>query len=54
MPGFEYLIAAYLIFLVGLLIYFVFIAVRTRQVQTELVAIRQLMQERDEASQGED
>lgn len=48
--GFPYLVAAYIVVWVGLLLYLGFLALRMRGVRTELAAIEELVreQQRDE------
>lgn len=43
--GFSYLVAAYIVIWVGLLIYLGFLALRMRGVRTELAAIEELVRE---------
>lgn len=43
--GFPYLVAAYLVIWVGLLLYLGFIALRIRSVRTELAAVEELVRE---------
>ncbi len=43
--GFAYLVAAYIVIWVGLLIYLGFLALRMRGVRTELAAIEELVRE---------
>lgn len=43
--GFAYLVAAYIIIWIGLLIYLGFIALRMRGVRTELAAVEELVRE---------
>jgi len=46
--GFPYLVAAYIVIWVGLLLYLGFIALRMRGVRTELVAIEELVHEQQQ------
>lgn len=48
--GFPYLVAAYIVVWVGLLLYLGFLALRMRGVRTELAAVEELVreQQRDE------
>ncbi|HEX7734478.1 MAG TPA: CcmD family protein [Ktedonobacteraceae bacterium] len=46
--GFPFLVAAYIIVWVGLLIYLGFIALRVRGVRTELAAVEELVHEQAE------
>jgi CcmD family protein len=46
MQGFWYLIAAYIVIWVGLLLYLGLIALRMRGVRTELAAIEELVREK--------
>lgn len=43
--GFPYLVAAYLVIWVGLLLYLGFIVLRIRSVRTELAAVEELVRE---------
>jgi len=43
--GFPYLVAAYIVIWIGLLLYLGFIALRMRGVRTELAAVEELMRE---------
>lgn len=47
--GFPFLVAAYLIVWVGLVIYLGFIALRMRGVRTELAAVEELVREQQQA-----
>jgi CcmD family protein len=46
--GFSYLVAAYIVVWVGLLLYVGFLALRMRGVRTELVAIEELVREQQQ------
>jgi len=46
--GFSYLVAAYIVVWVGLLLYMGFLALRMRGVRTELVAIEELVREQQQ------
>lgn len=46
--GFSYLVAAYIVIWVGLLVYLGFLALRMRGVRTELAAIEELVREQQQ------
>lgn len=46
--GFSYLVAAYIVVWVGLLLYVGFLALRMRGVRTELAAIEELVREQQQ------
>lgn len=50
MPGFTYLVAAYIVVWIGLLLYVGAIALRMCSVRTELAAITELVREQQEKS----
>ena len=53
MQGYAYVIAAYTIVWLGLFAYLAFLAMRIRGVQTELVAVEELVRESQEKRSGE-
>ena len=52
MQGFPYLVAAYIIVWVGLLLYLGFIALRMRGVRTELAAVEELVREQQNSREN--
>ena len=48
MQGVSYLVAAYIVALVGLFAYLAFLAFRIRSVRTELAAVEELVREQRE------
>jgi CcmD family protein len=52
MQGFGYLVAAYLIVWVGVLLYLGLIALRMRGVRTELAAIEELVREQQKSDKN--
>lgn len=48
--GFAFLVAAYIVVWIGLLIYLGFIALRMRGVRTELAAIEELVREQQQSA----
>ena len=53
MQGSSYLVAAYVIVWLGLFAYLAFLAMRIRAVQTELVAVEELVREFQEKKDGQ-
>lgn len=50
--GFSFLVAAYIVVWIGLLIYLGFIALRMRGVRLELAAVEELVREQGQKDEG--